>query len=925
MTTPSQPDFSAGSAAGSRLIGLNDLQNVVDRLSSAVDKLASVAQSIASPGLSGTTTASFRNTGQTFTYGSFPRMASAAASFAGGGGAQYATQPGGMGGGAMNNPAGTLQSAGQQMGQTAQAAIYPSGAKFSNQITMNQYASMSMLGAGPGVSLKQGFSAMYRQAFGNYNSNLNAIANNPADAAQMYSNLQGIAASPFVMSTALGRAGFGAAAGFGVANPTLGGAASAQAAAQLYSGQTSMLMRMYGYGASPRAGMGQQNPLSMAQTVQTMLQRWYGSGSVSQGTLNAGLANNGRLRLNLQALGLDVNTMGPALQMYNKLFSQGLNAQQAQTLLNDAAHNQNYQGQSAQKILSNRYGIPTSDLQKLKDTTAVQTGTTSGEMSGFDAAISQATTTVQKFDMVLNTILKTTGLGTVIGASHGFSGAMNSVGGFVGSMFNKGMGMITGLLGGAGGPGTAGSTSAGTGRGTPGSSSNTSMSRAVATAIKDAESQLGRPYVWGGNNPAVGFDCSGLVEWAYGQAGIRLPRTSQEQWAALKNRSVPIGKVQAGDILFSAGSDGSPNNPGHEALAISSKQIIEAPYTGANIRIRALDPGEWAHAARPSGSLTSSGGGGGTSGNNGNSSPSSTTGKGNGGLGLYVGNYGSSDELANVQSALLGGIPTGGGAAGGGTFGSSSVGNGQGSGTKSNTNVSTAGGGSPAANRALGQKLAKQMYGWVGAEWNALDKLWGTYESGWRNTAQNPGSTAYGIAQFLDSTWKPYGKKTSNPGLQIKYGLEYVHDRYRDPIRALQFELSHTPHWYGEGTRNALPGFALLGERGPELVKLGGGQQVMNASQTADILKGSHAKPGQTPWDSHTARELVLAATAQNSGHRATGKCEVNLHMPAGAIVIHTNGSPSDVSANVRQIMQGVSEAMAENEMVQKIMQGVMG
>ena len=918
MTTPSQPEFGADSASGSRLVGSNDLQQAINALTTAV-KANTAALQASGSNRPGGTAIPFGSTGQTFTSGSFPKMSPASAGF--GGGRSNATTGGGGGGtpgtfsGAMNNPAGTLQAAGGAALQGA-GQMMTQAPQYANQITMNQYAAMSTLGMGGGTNLKQGFSAMYRQAFGNYNSNLNAIATNPADAAQMYSNLQGIGASPYVMGTALGRAGFGATAGFGYSNPTLGGAGASQAAAQLYSGQTSMLFRQLGYGATPRAPGGQGNPMAMGGVMQSILQRAYGRGSVNQNTLNAGLANNGKLRLNLQALGLDPSTMGPALQMYNKMFSQGASASTAQTLLNDAAHNQNYNGQSAQKILSQRYGIATSDLQKLKDTQAVKTGTTSGEMGGFDSAISAATTSLQKFDMVLNSILKVTGLGNVLGSAHGFSGTMSAVGGAVGSLLGKGVGMLT-RFGGAGGA-SVGTT----GHGTPGQTTGSKPSGAVATAIKDAESQVGRPYVWGGDNPAVGFDCSGLVEWAYGQAGIKLPRTSQEQWAALKGRSVPLDKVMAGDILFSAGSDGSPNNPGHEAMAISSSQIVEAPYTGANIRIRALNKGEWSHAGRPTGNMNA--GGGGTSGSNAKSAPSTGVGHGNAGLGLAVGNYGSSDELANTAAALLGGIS-------GGSGGMGSIGNGQGSTGKSggkggNMNVSTAGGGSIAANRALGQKLAKQMYGWVGPEWAALDKLWGTYESGWRNNAQNPGSSAYGIAQFLDSTWQGYGPKTSNAGLQIKYGLEYVHDRYKDPIHALQFELSHNPHWYDGGTKNAAAGYALLGERGPELVKLGGGQQVMNASKTADMLKGSHAKPGATPWDSRTAQDLFLAAVPQNHRSGGAGRvAQVNLNMPAGAIVVHANGTATDVSNAVRQIMAGIREAMAEDDMIAKIQQGVMG
>lgn len=99
---------------------------------------------------------------------------------------------------------------------------------------------------------------------------------------------------------------------------------------------------------------------------------------------------------------------------------------------------------------------------------------------------------------------------------------------------------------------------------------------------------------------------------------------------------------------------------------------------------------------------------------------------------------------------------------------------------------------SSAGNKANGQ-LQAAAYGWVGAQWTALDKLW-TRESGWNNTAQNPTSTAFGIAQFLDSTWSGYGPKTSDPTLQIKYGLAYIQRRYGNPVNAWAHEVS--AGWY---------------------------------------------------------------------------------------------------------------------------------
>lgn len=100
---------------------------------------------------------------------------------------------------------------------------------------------------------------------------------------------------------------------------------------------------------------------------------------------------------------------------------------------------------------------------------------------------------------------------------------------------------------------------------------------------------------------------------------------------------------------------------------------------------------------------------------------------------------------------------------------------------------------SASGNVANGQ-LQAAAYGWnSGAEWNALYDLW-RRESDWSNTAQNPDSTAYGIAQFLDTTWPPYGPKTSDATLQIRYGLQYVKDRYGSPSRAWAHEQS--AGWY---------------------------------------------------------------------------------------------------------------------------------
>ena len=76
-------------------------------------------------------------------------------------------------------------------------------------------------------------------------------------------------------------------------------------------------------------------------------------------------------------------------------------------------------------------------------------------------------------------------------------------------------------------------------------------------------------------------------------------------------------------------------------------------------------------------------------------------------------------------------------------------------------------------------------------EFSCLDRLV-KLESHWNAKAKNPTSTAYGIFQFLNQTWKDYNFiKTSNPIIQITEGLHYIHVRYGDSCNALRFHLVH--------------------------------------------------------------------------------------------------------------------------------------
>jgi len=143
------------------------------------------------------------------------------------------------------------------------------------------------------------------------------------------------------------------------------------------------------------------------------------------------------------------------------------------------------------------------------------------------------------------------------------------------------------------------------------------------------------------------------------------------------------------------------------------------------------------------------------------------------------------------------------------------------------------------ANAALAQQMAARYYGWAGAQWNALYAL-GKRESGWNNTAQNPTSTAYGIPQFLNSTWATVGlSKTSNPAVQIAGMDKYIANRYGDPIHAWQHEMQFG--WYDKGGPID-PGYHLIynGTGQQELIapKQTFEQAMSGASSLADKLTG---------------------------------------------------------------------------------------
>lgn len=103
-----------------------------------------------------------------------------------------------------------------------------------------------------------------------------------------------------------------------------------------------------------------------------------------------------------------------------------------------------------------------------------------------------------------------------------------------------------------------------------------------ASIVEVARRYLGTPYLWGGASPKTGFDCSGLLQWAASKSGIQVPRTSQQQFKA--GTPVAPNRLEPGDaVFFAKGGDVH-----HVGIYVGGGKFIEAPHTGAVVRISSL-------------------------------------------------------------------------------------------------------------------------------------------------------------------------------------------------------------------------------------------------------------------------------------------------------------------------------------------------
>jgi cell wall-associated NlpC family hydrolase len=97
--------------------------------------------------------------------------------------------------------------------------------------------------------------------------------------------------------------------------------------------------------------------------------------------------------------------------------------------------------------------------------------------------------------------------------------------------------------------------------------------------VRFAVDAVGTPYRWGGESPAGGFDCSGLVRWAYSRVGVDLPHNSYALYD--EGRRVAASHLEPGDVLFFDGL-------GHVGLYVGDGKMVHAPHTGRDVEVVSL-------------------------------------------------------------------------------------------------------------------------------------------------------------------------------------------------------------------------------------------------------------------------------------------------------------------------------------------------
>jgi cell wall-associated NlpC family hydrolase len=896
--------------------------------------------------------------GQNYTFSPRPAVGAGAPPASPGGG-NGGGGGGGFGAGGGNGGGSSFSVKGAAAGAGAMAnMMWSSGQSAANNMLLyNAYGTQMQSQWGQAAQTSQ------NTAFGNYNSNVNyAAQGSPQQAAQEWSTINSMTGGGAVGQGSM----LGATNALAYANQGLGAGAASSLASQMYNPSSSLMMQFMTGVSAINPKTGQDN--SMSSVLGGLSSRGYlGGGSYNgstfnQKSLNASFtAGRGKSYVNLQNLGYSsdqIQDIQSVMSDANQAAVKGgTSFQNVMNTMNTAEGGPGVSAAQAKQAQGqlNKYGVNQSTIQQLGNLNSQGMAQQQGESSSYNSAVQDFTKVMSQATEAMSAFLQKTGLGKLVGAGQGASAGSKLTGAM--SWIGKGLtgaGAITSLIApefglpmmAAGGiassmGGGAASVSTTQPMNSSKAGSNTTGSGIAGqakTAVRDAEQEIGKPYLKGGSTPSVGgFDCSGLVQWAYGQAGVKLGRTQQQQWSQLKSRAVSLTDIQPGDILFSNGTDGSSEQPGHEALVVSKDKLIEAPYTGAKVRERAFNPGEWNNAARPVGAIGNAkvagrAGGGGGAGGNGDSSLGLTVNadsqlfSGGPGLGGGLLASGAQNATGNPAGGMTSSAGNGSSAAssGGGKAGNTAASASEASWIKAflrNVNAPAS-----AANLASvedwisHEKPAGQPLQWnnplnIGTPGSNPAGRVGTYPIG-PGIAEydNPTDGAHADADFLLNNGYPQILSLLRAGKGLKSGAE-----------------QNLSKWSGGGyTALASGGTFIAGERGPEAVTLHNGQSasVLNAKQTSDLLRGTNAKPAQSPYAGSPAQQLLYDMSPVNNQARSGGGGGVQVSI--GAVTISAPNltgtqTTADTQALGQALIQQVEQAAQRSQLLKNIANGVTG
>ena len=110
---------------------------------------------------------------------------------------------------------------------------------------------------------------------------------------------------------------------------------------------------------------------------------------------------------------------------------------------------------------------------------------------------------------------------------------------------------------------------------------------AAQAAVEWAVDQLGKPYQWGAEGPQS-FDCSGLVQAAYGAQGVSIPRVANDQFRATSDKPVDVGQLLPGDLIFYGDVPGDWTSVYHVTMYIGDGKMVQAPRPGDVVKVTAV-------------------------------------------------------------------------------------------------------------------------------------------------------------------------------------------------------------------------------------------------------------------------------------------------------------------------------------------------